>query len=36
LKEHGGPLSPFMEKELLRDADLCLDGSKFESTVGFK
>ena len=36
LKEHGGPLSPFMEKELLRDADLCLDGSKFESAVGFK
>lgn len=31
-----GPLSPFMEKELLRDADLCLDGSNFEQTVGFK
>lgn len=31
-----GPLSPFMEKELLRDADLCIDGSKFEKTVGFK
>ena len=31
-----GPLSPFMEKELLRDADLSLDGSRFESVVGFK
>ena len=36
IKENGGPLSPFMEKELLRDADLCLDGSRFESVVGFK
>ncbi|KAM0722450.1 hypothetical protein Q7P37_001891 [Cladosporium fusiforme] len=35
IKENGGPLSPFMEKELLRDADLCLDGSRFESVVGF-
>jgi nucleoside-diphosphate-sugar epimerase len=31
-----GPLSPFMEKELLRDADLCIDGSRFEQTVGFR
>lgn len=30
------PLSPFMEKELLRDSDLSMDGSKFEKTVGFK
>lgn len=29
------PLSPFMEKELLRDADLCLDGSAFEKETGF-
>jgi len=36
IKENGGPLSPFMEKELLRDADLCLDGSRFESVVGFR
>ena len=36
IKENGGPLSPFMEKELLRDADLSLDGSRFESVVGFK
>lgn len=33
---NGGPLSPFMEKELLRDADLSLDGSRFESVVGFR
>ena len=30
------PLTPFMEKELLKDADLSLDGSKFERTTGFK
>ncbi|KAF1840422.1 NAD dependent epimerase/dehydratase family protein [Cucurbitaria berberidis CBS 394.84] len=30
------PLSPFMEKELLRDADLSLDGSAFEKVTGFK
>jgi nucleoside-diphosphate-sugar epimerase len=36
IKENGGPLSPFMEKELLRDADLSLDGTRFESVVGFK
>ncbi|KAJ4372469.1 hypothetical protein N0V83_004243 [Neocucurbitaria cava] len=30
------PLSPFMEKEVLRDADLSLDGSAFEKTTGFK
>jgi nucleoside-diphosphate-sugar epimerase len=29
------PLSPFMEKELLRDADLSLDGSAFEKETGF-
>lgn len=29
------PLSPFMEKELLRDADLSLDGSLFERETGF-
>ena len=36
IKENGGPLSPFMEKELLRDADLSMDGSRFENVVGFK
>lgn len=30
-----GPLSPFLEKELLKDADLSLDGSLFEKVVGF-
>ncbi|KAI9684089.1 MAG: hypothetical protein M1829_003359 [Trizodia sp. TS-e1964] len=30
-----GPLSPFMEKELLKDADLCMDGSRFEEVTGF-
>lgn len=36
IKGNGGPLTPFMEKELLRDADLSLDGSRFESVVGFR
>lgn len=30
------PLSPFMEKELLKDTDLSLDGSLFEKETGFK
>ena len=30
------PLSPFMEKELLKDSDLSLDGSAFERTTGFQ
>lgn len=30
------PLSPFMEKELLRDNDLSLDGSAFEQETGFE
>ena len=30
------PLSPFMEKELLKDTDLSLDGSKFEQETGFQ
>ncbi|KAI4206629.1 MAG: hypothetical protein LQ346_001019 [Caloplaca aetnensis] len=40
LKENGvtdsGPLSPFMEKELLRDCDLCLDAGKARRTLGWK
>ncbi|KAK3117396.1 hypothetical protein LTR53_001310 [Teratosphaeriaceae sp. CCFEE 6253] len=36
IQDGGGPLSPFMEKELLRDADLSLDGGRFESVVGFR
>ncbi|GAB7341570.1 hypothetical protein MBLNU457_7780t2 [Dothideomycetes sp. NU457] len=31
-----GPLSPFMEKEVLRDAELSLDGGLFVGTVGFR
>ncbi len=31
-----GPLSPFMEKELLKDTDLSLDGSRFEKVTGMK
>ncbi|KAI4282793.1 MAG: hypothetical protein L6R38_002681 [Xanthoria sp. 2 TBL-2021] len=40
LKENGitdsGPLSPFMEKELLRDCDLCLDASRARKVLGWK
>jgi nucleoside-diphosphate-sugar epimerase len=36
VKDNGSPLSPFMEKELLKDADLSIDGSRFESVVGFR
>ena len=31
-----GPLSPFLEKELLKDADLSLNGGLFERVTGFK
>ncbi len=31
-----GPLTPFMEKELLKDADLSMDGSRLEKVVGFQ
>lgn len=40
LKENGitdsGPLSPFMEKELLHDCDLCLDASRARKVLGWK
>ena len=40
LKEKGiaesGPLSPFMEKELLKDCDLCLNGEKAVKVLGWK
>lgn len=36
VRENGGPLSPFMEKELLKDTDLSMDGSRFEKEVGFR
>lgn len=31
-----GPLGPWLEKELLKDADLSLDGGLFESITGFE
>lgn len=31
-----GPLTPYLEKELLKDSELSLDGSLFEKTTGFK
>ena len=31
-----GPLSPFLEKELLKDRGLSLDGDAFEKATGFK
>ncbi|ETN43501.1 uncharacterized protein HMPREF1541_02660 [Cyphellophora europaea CBS 101466] len=31
-----GPLTPFLEKELLKDTDLSLDGSLFEKVAGFE
>jgi nucleoside-diphosphate-sugar epimerase len=37
LEERGrtSPLSPYLEKELLKDTDLSLDGALFERAVGF-
>ncbi|KAI2626313.1 hypothetical protein GGS21DRAFT_529849 [Xylaria nigripes] len=31
-----GPLTPFMEKELLKDTDLSMDGKRLETVVGFE
>ncbi len=31
-----GPLNPFIEKELLKDADLAMDGSRFKKVLGFE
>ncbi|KAI0890694.1 uncharacterized protein GGS22DRAFT_17180 [Annulohypoxylon maeteangense] len=31
-----GPLTPFMEKELLKDTDLSMDGSRLEEVLGFE
>lgn len=31
-----GPLTPFMEKELLKDTDLSMDGECFARTTGFR
>ncbi|KAH7025378.1 NAD dependent epimerase/dehydratase family protein [Macrophomina phaseolina] len=35
-KANPNPLSPFMEKEILKDTDLSLDGSLFEKETGFE
>jgi nucleoside-diphosphate-sugar epimerase len=31
-----GPLTPFMEKELLKDTDLSMDGTRLKTLLGFK
>ncbi|KAK6087307.1 NAD dependent epimerase/dehydratase [Seiridium cupressi] len=31
-----GPLTPFMEKELLKDTDLSMDGARLKKVVGFQ
>ncbi|KAH7027364.1 uncharacterized protein B0I36DRAFT_350905 [Microdochium trichocladiopsis] len=31
-----GPLTPFMEKELLKDTDLSMDGGRFQELIGFE
>ena len=31
-----GPLTPFMEKELLKDTDLSMDGDRLQQVLGFK
>ncbi|KKA25083.1 hypothetical protein T310_0948 [Rasamsonia emersonii CBS 393.64] len=31
-----GPISPFLEKDMLKDQDLSIDGTLFEKTTGFK
>ena len=32
----GGPLSPYMEKELLKDCDLCLNSGRAQKELGWK
>ncbi|KAJ5574504.1 hypothetical protein N7450_008403 [Penicillium hetheringtonii] len=34
--ERPGPISPFLELDVLKDQDMSIDGSLFESTVGWK
>ncbi|KAJ5964857.1 uncharacterized protein N7479_004733 [Penicillium vulpinum] len=31
-----GPISPFLERDILKDQDMCIDGSKFENETGWK
>lgn len=34
--ERPGPISPFLERDVLKDQDMSIDGSLFESTMGWK
>ena len=34
--KRAGPIGPFMEKELLRDCDLCLDSGRAERVLGWR
>jgi nucleoside-diphosphate-sugar epimerase len=34
--ERHGPISPFLERDVIKDRDLSIDGSSFEQTTGFK
>ncbi|KAJ5688625.1 hypothetical protein N7462_003017 [Penicillium macrosclerotiorum] len=34
--ERPGPIGPFLERDVLKDQDMSIDGSLFESTVGWK
>lgn len=34
--ERPGPISPFLERDVLKDQDMSIDGSLFESTTGWK
>lgn len=31
-----GPISPFLERDIVRDQDMSIDGSKFENETGWK
>lgn len=34
--ERPGPIGPFLERDVLKDQDMCIDGSLFESTTGWR
>ncbi|KAF9886810.1 hypothetical protein FE257_011057 [Aspergillus nanangensis] len=34
--ERPGPIGPFLEKDILKDSDMSLDGTLFENTTGWK
>ncbi|KAH8700625.1 putative epimerase/dehydratase family protein [Talaromyces proteolyticus] len=31
-----GPISPFIDRDMIKDQNLCIDGTLFETTTGFK